>query len=289
MGALFDIVKETAAEYGKDNGPLLAAALAYFSVFSLAPLLLVLTSVLIFVGAGDAQTAIMDEVRNLFGESGAELVDDMIQGQAERGGGILAAIVGGAALLVGATTLFAQLERALNIIWGVRPEATSTLGGAKHVVMQRVRSLGLILVISLLVLLAVFLSTYVSAAIAAAAEQLPGGGVLIGWLNRLFTLALLAVVFVVVFTLLPNAHAPRGPVLVGAVVTSVLFVLASWAFGIYVTNVAIASAYGAAGSLVVLLLWVFLSAHTVLIGAEVTKVMARRRGDHSGIQSASEA
>jgi len=286
---VFDDVRETLRAYGNDNASLLAAALAYYSVFSLAPLLLVLTSVLVFVGAGDAQAAIMDEVRNLFGASGAELIDDMIRSQAERGGGTLAAVVGGVALLVGATTLFAQLERALNIIWGVEPELGSTLGGAKHILMQRVRSLGLIAAIGLLVLLAVFLSTYVSAAIAAAAEQLPGGGVLFTWLNRIVALALLAVVFAVVFTLLPNATVPRRAVLLGAPVTAALFVLASWAFGLYVTHVAIASAYGAAGSLVALLLWVFISAHTVLLGAEFTKVVARRHGDEVGIRRASDA
>lgn len=283
------IIKETLGEYGKDNAPLLAAALAYFSVFSLAPLLLVLTSALVFVGAGDAQAALMDEVRNLFGSSGAELIDSMIKGQAERGGGTLAAVVGGIALLVAATTLFAQLERVLNIMWGVQPEASSTLGSAKHVVMQRVRSLGLIAVIGLLMLLAVFLSTYVSAAISGATEQLWGGGVILTWLNRLVALALLAVAFGVVFTLLPNATVPRRAVVVGAAVTAVLFVLGSWAFGIYVTNVAIASAYGAAGSLVVLLLWVFISAHTVLFGAELTKVVARRQGDEVGIEPYADA
>lgn len=286
---MFDIVKQTLREYGEDKAPLLAAALAYFSVFSLAPLLLVLTSVLIFVGAGDAQATVMDLIRDRVGESGAELIEDMIESQAERGGGILATIIGTVALLVGATTLFAQLERALNIIWGVEPEPDSTLGSAKHMAMQRVRSLGLILVIGVLLLLAVFLSTFLSAAIGAATEQLPGGGVIYVWLNRLFVLAVLAVVFAIVFTLLPNASVPKRAVLIGAPVTAVLFVLASWAFGIYMTNVAIESAYGAAGSLVALLLWVFISAHAVLLGAEFTQVVARREDDAHGVQRASEA
>ena len=281
---MFDIVKQTLREYGEDKAPLLAAALAYYSVFSLAPLLLVLTSVLVFVGAGEAQTTVMDLIRDRVGDNAAALIDDMIQSQAERGGGILATIIGTVALLVGATTLFAQLERALNIIWDVEPEPDSALGSAKHLAMQRVRSLGLILMIGVLLLLAVFLSTYLSAAIGAATEQLPGGGVIFVWLNRLFVLSVLAVVFGIVFTLLPNASVPRRAVLIGAPVTAVLFVLASWAFGIYVTNVAIESAYGAAGSLVALLLWVFISAHAVLLGAEFTQVVARREDEEHGVR-----
>jgi membrane protein len=286
---VFDIVKETLRTYGERKAPLLAAALAYYSVFSLAPLLLVLTSVLIFVGAGDAQTTVIDVVSERFGESVAELIHDMIQSQAERGGGIWATIIGTIALLVGATTLFAQLERALNIIWDTEPDPDSALGSAKHLAMQRVRSLGLILLIGVLLLLAIFLSTYVSAAIGAATEQLPGGGVIWVWLNRLFALAVLAVVFGIVFTLLPNASVPKRAVLIGAPVTAVLFVLASWAFGIYMTNVAIESAYGAAGSLVALLLWVFISAHAVLLGAVFTKVVAQREDEEHGVRRPSEA
>jgi membrane protein len=286
---MLEILKETVGEYGEDNAPLLAAALAYFSVFSLAPLLLIVITVLVFLGATGAQDTIMREIQNVFGAEGAQLVEGMIESQAERGGGTLAAIIGTLALIVGATTLFAQLERALNIIWGVEPELDSKLGSAKHLVMQRVRSLGLILAIGLLLVIAFFLSTFVSAALSAVGENLPGGAAIWQWLNRLVAFAVLALVFAIVFTLLPNATVPRKAVLIGAPVTAALFVLGTWLFGIYVSNVAVDSAYGAAGSLVVLLLWVYISAQTVLIGAEFTQVLARRVGDERGIRRPSAA
>ncbi len=281
---MLEILRETASEYGKDNAPLLAAALAFFSLFSLAPLLLILTSALVFLGATDALDAILREGRDLFGAGGAELIEDMLEGQSDHRGGTLAAIIGGVVLLVGATTLFAQLERALNIIWGVQPKPEGALRSARHLLTQRARSLGLIAVIALLLLLAVFLSTYVSAVLAGLAEQVPGGTTVWQWLNRLGAFAVLSVVFAIVLTLLPNASVPRLAVLVGAPVTAALFVLGTWLFGIYVSTVAIDSAYGAAGSLVVLLLWVYVSAHTVLLGAEFTKVLARRVGGQGGIE-----
>lgn len=281
---MFEVLRETAAEYGAHNAPLLAAALAFFSLFSLAPLLLILTSVLVFLGATDAIDAVMGEVRGLFGAGGADLIEDMIEGQADHGGGTLAAVLGTVAMIVGATTLFAQLERALNIVWGVEPELQGALRNARHLLTQRARSLGLIATIGLLMLLAAFLSTYVSAVLAGLAEQVPGGTTLWQWLNRLGAFAILAAAFAIVFTLLPNASVPRLAVLGGAAVTAGLFVSASWLFGVYVSNVAIDSAYGAAGSLVVLLLWVYVSAHTVLLGATFTKALARRVGDGHGIE-----
>ena len=290
---MLETIKETVAAtvraYGDEHTPLLAAALAYFSVFSLAPLLLVLTTVLVFLGATDAKEAVMHEIEQRFGAGGVDVLEDMIASQAERGSGTIAAIVAAVALLVGATTLFAQLERALNIVWGVQPKVGGALGGVKHLLMQRVRSLALILAIGTLLLVAVFLSTYVSAALAGIADGLPGGGAVWAWLNRLGAFALLASAFAIVFTLLPNAVVPRTAVAIGAPVTAALFTLGSWLFGLYVSNVAVGNAYGAAGSLVVVLLWVFVSAHTVLFGATFTKVVAQRVGDERDPLRSSEA
>ena len=278
------ILKETAQAYGEDNAPLLAAALAYFSVFSLAPLLLIVITVLVFFGAGDAQGAILEQVQSTVGAEGARLVESMIEGQAERGGGLLAMATSILVLFVAATTLFAQLERALNIIWKVEPKSETRLGGVKHLLMARVRSLGLILAIGLLFLIALFLTTVVRAIVSAVGEALPGGTAVWLMLNRGVAFAALVLVFGLVFTLLPNARAPWRAVAAGALTTAALFVVGSWAFGIYIANVAIDSAYGAAGSLVVLLLWVYVSAQVVLIGGELTQVLARRWGGDEALQ-----
>ncbi|MBA2666701.1 MAG: YihY/virulence factor BrkB family protein [Trueperaceae bacterium] len=276
---MLEVVKQTFAEYGDDKVPLLAAALAYFSVFSLAPLLIILITVLVFFGAGDAQDMILEQVQETVGEDAAGMVESMIENRREEGGGTLATIAGVVVLLFASTTLFAQLKTALNIIWKSEPESETKLGGVKNLVMARVRSLGLIIAIGVLLLLAFLLSTVVSAVINATGDALPGGPGLWLNLNRLVAFAALVGVFALVFKVLPNAEVPWRAVLVGATVTAALFVFGSWAFGIYMSTVAVESAYGAAGSLVVLLLWIYFSAQIVLLGGEFTHVYARRKLD----------
>jgi len=280
---MLEIIKRTVQAYGEDNAPLLAAALAFFSVFSLAPLLVVLIALLVFFGAGEAQTTLLGLVEDVVGEQGAATVATMIESQARAGGGVVATATSVALLLLGATTLFAQIQRVLNVVWGTRPEHDSTLASAKHLVVTRLWSLGLIAAIGGLLLVAFLLTTVVGAAVTAAGDALPGGALLWRTLNRLVAFAALVLVFALLFKLLPNAHVPWRATWIGATVTALLFVVASWLFGIYIANVAVASAYGAAGSLVVLLLWIYVSAHTLIFGAELTQVLAGRLPGVDGI------
>ncbi len=267
-------IKASMQRYTDANGPLLAAALAYFSVFSLAPLLIIVIAVLVFFGAGDAKETVLGIVSGVVGEQGAEMVGTMIEGQAHQGGGVLATVASVGILLFAATTLFFQLKRVLDILWGTAPEPDSALGGAKAMALARAQALGLVLGIGLLLLLALFFSTVVSAAISAAADLLPGGPGPWRLLNRVIAFGALALAFGLTFRLLPRATAPWRAIVIGSLLTAALFVLVSWLFGIYITTVAVAGAYGAAGSLVVLLLWVFFSAQVVLIGASLTRTLA---------------
>jgi membrane protein len=278
---MLEVIQRTVKKYGDANAPLLAAALAYFSVFSLAPLLVIVIAVLVFFGAGDAQATILGVISDVVGEEGAEMIGTMIEGQAAQGGGVVATITGVAILLFASTTLFAQLKRALDILWGTEPEHGSRLGGAKALVRTRLKSFGLVLGIGVLLLLAFFLSTIVSAAIAAAGDVLPGGAGVWLMLNRLVAFGALVLVFALTFQLLPNASTPWVPIWIGAAVTAGLFVLGTWLFGIYIAHVAIEGAYGAAGSLVVLLLWVYISAQVVLVGAALTRTLWLRREERS--------
>jgi membrane protein len=280
---MLQVLRRTVQAYGEDNAPLLAAALAYFSVFSLAPLLVVLIALLVFFGAGEAQATVLRLVADVVGEQGAAIVRTMIESQASAGGGVVATATGAVVLLFGATTLFAQVQRVLNVVWGTRPEHDSKLASAKHLVVTRLRSLALIGAIGALLLVALLLTTVVSAAVAASGDALPGGVPVWRTLNRLVAFAVLVLVFALVFKLLPNAHVPWRATWIGAAATALLFVVASWLFGLYIANVAVASAYGAAGSLVVLLLWVYVSAQTLLFGAELTQVLAQRLPGAEGI------
>lgn len=281
---MVDILKRTAQEYGSDNVPLLAAALAYFSVFSLAPLLVIVIAVLVFFGAGGAQDTVMNVVEQAVGQQGATMVETMIESQEESGGGIVATVVGVVVLVFAATTLFAQLEKALGIIWKFEPETTSRLGTVRNIAMTRLRSLGLILAIGVLLLIAFVLSTFVSAALEAAGDALPGGVAMWSWLNRIVAFAALVTVFALVYKLLPRPEVPWKAVWIGASVTAAIFVGGTWLFGVYISNFAIASAYGAAGSLVVLLLWVYVSAQITLLGGELTYVLSRRLQGLDGIE-----
>ena len=268
------IIEASLKRFTDGNGPLLAAALAYFSVFSLAPFLVIVIAVLVFFGAGDAQTTVLAIVADVVGEEGARLVGTMIEGQARQGGSVFATVSSVVILLFAATTLFFQLKRALDLLWGTVPAPESALGGAKALAWARVKALGLLLAVGLLLLLALFLSTVVSAAISAARDVLPGGQAPWRTLNRLVAFGALASVFGLTFRLLPNATAPWRAITIGSLLTAALIVLFTWLFGIYIANVALAGAYGAAGSLVVLLLWVFFSAQVVLIGASLTRTLA---------------
>jgi membrane protein len=278
---MLELLKQTVKEYGEDDVPIRAAALAYFSVFSIAPLLVLLIAVLVFVGAGDAQGTVLGLVEEAVGEDAAEAVAGMIETQQEQGmgGGIIATVIGIVVLLFAATTLFHQLKNALNHIWGVAPETSSALGGVMQLVKARLMSLGLILGIGALLLLALIGTTIVGAVVNAIGDDLPGGPGLWLMLNYIVGFAVLVGVFLLVFMLLPNAEVPWQPGLIGAVVTAVLFVIGTVLFGIYISNVAVADTFGAAGSLVVLLLWVYFSSQIVLFGGEFTQVLARRRYD----------
>ena len=267
-------IKASMKRYTDANGPLLAAALAYFSVFSLAPLIIIVIAVLVFFGAGDAQETVLGMVSQVVGEQGANMVGTMIEAQAHQGGGVVATVTSVAILLFAATTLFFQLKRVLDILWGTAPEPESALGGAKAMALARAQALGLVLGIGLLLLLALFFSTVVSAAITAAADLLPGGPAPWRMLNRVIAFGALVLAFGFAFRLLPAAAAPWRAIVIGSLVTAALFVLFTWLFGFYISTVAVAGAYGAAGSLVVLLLWVFFSAQVVLIGASLTRTLA---------------
>lgn len=260
--------------YSDANGPLLAAALAYFSVFSLAPFLVIVIAVFVFFGAGNAQGTVLAIVSQVVGEEGAAIVRTMIDGQARQGGGAFATVTSVAIVLFAATTLFFQLKRTLDTLWGTATEPKPGLGGVKALVSARARALGLILSIGLLLLLALFLSTVVSTAISAVGDVLPGGPGPWRTLNLLVAFGALVVVFGLTFRLLPNATAPWRAIAIGSLVTAALVVLFTWLFGVYISSVAVAGAYGAAGSLVVLLLWVFFSAQVVLVGASVTRTLA---------------
>ena len=271
---MFGLLKATFQEWGEDKVPLLAAGLAYYTLFSIAPLLLILVGALgLILGENAAQSAVMDQISNNLGPQATEAIQGILENATAGGGGLLAAIIGAVALIIGATTVLAQLQIAMNLIWGVKPDPEQ--GNAfKRMVLVRAVSLAMILVIGFLLLVSFLLSAFLGAAVDTIAVP--------GWLYEIVdfvaSFAVITLLFALMFKYIPDARIAWRDVWVGALVTGVLFTLGKFAVSLYVGRTAVGSTYGAAGSLVIVLLWVYFSAQIFLLGAEFTQVYARRRG-----------
>lgn len=274
---MMQLLKQTFGEWRRDDVGVLAASLAYYAIFSLAPMLIIVIAVLTFFGRGDAQMAIMARIQGVAGQEAAELVRSMIENRQATGGNVLATVVGLGLVLIGATGVVSQLQNALNVIWNVKVDPERS--GLRHMLRVRVTSLLLILGVGLLLLAALVGSAILRSLTALARDQVPRIGMLWTVLDPLILIVVSGLVFALVFKFLPDVRIPWRTVVVGGLVTAAVFVIGNWLLSLYLSRGAVASAYGAAGALVAILLWVFVSSQIVLIGAEFTKVYARRVGD----------
>jgi membrane protein len=267
LGRLF---RDAAGEWMKDDVPQLAAALAYYTTFSLAPLLVIAISTAgLLFGEEAAQGRIVGQLAGLVGPRGGEAIEAMIASAQRPSSGIVAGIVGVATLLLGASGVFGQLRESLNRIWDVpsRPFRWMSLVTDRLAAFAMVLAIGFLLVVSLLL-------SAVLSAVAEMARSGEGFWSLVGALNFVVWLGLVVLLFALIYRFVPDARLPWRHVLAGAVVAGVLFSLGKWAIGFYLGHSAVASAFGAASSLVVLLVWVYYSAQILLFGAEVAHVGA---------------
>ena len=276
---VISILKQTFSEWMEDRAPTLGAALAYYTVFSLAPLLIIAISIAGFVfGTEAAQGQIFDQLRGLIGDESGRAVQDMVQSASTRPAtGLVSALIGFVALLFGASGVFGQLQTSLNAIWGVQPKPGRGLLG---IVQDRILSFGFILVVGFLLLVSLLLT----AAIAFVGQWFggmgPGMEALSQILNSVLSLVVITLLFAMVFKFLPDAKIAWHDVWIGAFITAVLFTVGKFALGLYLGKSGVASTYGAAGSLIVLLVWVYYSSQIVFFGAEFTQVYANRFGSH---------
>ena len=276
MGATVAIAKDTFAAYNEDKVPRLGAALAYYTLFSLAPLLMIVIAVASVIFGQDAAAGrIAGEIQGLVGEKGAEAIQAMLQNAStEKASGIIATIVGLATLLFGASGVFGELQDALNTIWGVKPREGR---GLFDMVKDRFFSFAMVLGIVFLLLV----SLVVSAALAAL-DKFGSGRVpslMMHSLDLVVSVAVVALLFAMIFKILPDVRIAWRHVWIGAFATSVLFTLGKILIGLYLGRSSVASAFGAAGSLVVVLVWIYYSAQILFLGAEITKAYTRR---HAG-------
>lgn len=276
-------LRETFEEWKQDNALQWGAALAYYAALSMAPLLLILTSVAGAVYSRQAAASrLADRLETWAGPEAAQMITAILENASRPGSGSLAALLGFAFLLLGASGLFTQLKGALDHFWGFEASADSEDEGLEETlrakVMERLLAFGMVLVLGLLVLTAMLSSTLVSALATFARDLLPFGAWAARGIQLGFSLLLLTVAVALLFKILPSVQVAWRDVWVGAVATAVLFVLGQWLLGFYLSHGGVGSAYGAAGSLVVLLVWIYYSAQILFFGAELTQVWARRYG-----------
>jgi membrane protein len=281
LKAGWELLKLTVAEWTNDNAFELSAALAFYTIFSIAPVLLIAVGVAsFFLAPGTATDQIVDEMDKMIGAQGANAVKQVIESSRGFGKGIWAVSVGVVTLITGATAVFGELQSALNQIWDVK--AKPDRGMIMSFVVDRVRSFSIAICVGFMLLVSLVISAVISGLQNYMNHWLPG----IPWVwqtaNIVSSFLVIAVLFAMIYKFLPDVVISWKDVWIGAAVTALLFSAGKYLIGIYLGRTATTSAFGAAGSLVVLLFWVYYSALISFLGAEFTQVYARRYGP--GIQ-----
>ncbi len=272
---VIDLFKQTVQEWLDDDAPQLGAALAYYSVFSLAPMVLLLIAVIGILFRNDpvgAWSRITEQMSYFLDKSAIEMVQQIARQVATPTKSALGGTIGFALALFGASGVFGQLQAALNTIWGVKAKPGRSIW---RFVRSRFLSFALIAGIGFLLLVSLVIETGIKALSHYLQSVLPGALTVIIPVYLTFDLVIVTAVFTMIFKILPNATTRWRDVWIGAVLTAILFLIGKWALGIYLGSGTAASAYGAASSLITLLLWIYYSSQILLFGAEFTQVYAR--------------
>jgi membrane protein len=273
------LMKRTAKEWKSDRVPQIGAALAYYTTVSMAPLLLVAVGVAsLWFDRKAATEGILAQLTSLLGPSGAEAAAMVLGSATEGHHGLIPTIIGVVALVAGSTTVFVQMQDALNTIWDAEPPKRA---GWLSMVRIRFISFAMVLATGFLLLVSLVLSAVLSAIGAGIGDAFALSGVLLRVLDISASIAVVTALFALLYKVLPDVKIAWGDVWIGALVTSVLFNVGKLAIGVYLGNSSVGSAYGAAGSLVVMLVWIYYSAQIVLFGAEFTQVYAKSHGSHA--------
>ncbi|MEJ2348922.1 MAG: YihY/virulence factor BrkB family protein [Anaerolineales bacterium] len=273
---ILSLLKETFQEWSEDKASRLAAALSYYAIFSLAPLLIIAIAIAgFFLGRSNVRQEILLQIQGLVGEGGAKFVGNLIENASRPGASMVAAIIGVVTLLLGASGVYGQLQNALNTIWEVEPKPGS---GILRTLIDRFLSFTMVLGTGFLLLISMFATTALSIISGFFRHLLPGTEILWQIINGVASFAIITLLFAIIFKVLPDVRIEWNDVWVGAAVTAVLFTIGKFVIGFYLGNRSVSSAYGAAGSLVAILLWIYYSAQILFFGAEFTQVYARHYG-----------
>ena len=268
------LLKDSASAWLADEAPSLGAALAFYTIFSLAPVLMIVTAMAGWAfGEGAAESQVLQDIRVLAGHNGARVIGVVIDAATKSVHLRVASFLGIGTLLIAASGTFLELQTALNKIWKVKRRPCSIV---VHIVRRRLLSFGLVLATGLLLLLSLIFSAGLAAVGHMTGHSLPTVGLLLRSADFLLSLAIITLLFATLFKILPDAPVSWGHAWIGAVVTSLLFMVGKTLIGLYLGRSTFASAYGAAGSVVILLVWIYCSAQILLFGAEFTHLYATR-------------
>ncbi len=272
----FKLLKQAFQEWQQDQASLLAAALAYYTVFSITPLLVIAIAIAGAVfGQDTARREILEQINGLVGEQGAQAIEMALANADQPQLSSAASIISVVVLLIGASGVFAQLQQALNTVWNVKTKPDAGIG---EFIRKRLLSFGMVLTIGFLLLVSLIISAMLSGISKLEINLLPGFTILWQLLNLAISFGFISLLFALIYKYLPDVKIRWQDVWVGAIITALLFTLGKFLIGLYLGRGSFASSYGAAGSLIVFLAWVFYSAQILLFGAEFTQVYARKYG-----------
>src|SRR5919106_4223609 len=283
---VWQFVKQTVTQWFEDDPFQLAAALSYYTLFSLAPLLIIVIAVAGFAfGREAAQNQIVETLQGMIGQESAQAIQGMIQNASNKPKtGMISTVIGIIALLIGAGGVVGQLQTSLNTIWGVAPKPGQGIWGF---VRQRFVSFAMILGIAFLLLVSLAVSALLSGLTQLMGTLLGGAAVVAHLLDIVVSFVFVTALFAMIYKILPDARIQWRDVWVGAALTSFLFTVGKFLIGLYLGSSGVTSTYGAAGSLITVLLWVYYSSLIFFLGAEFTQVYAREYG--SGVVPAENA
>jgi membrane protein len=284
---IVSLIMNTIKEWREDQAPRLAAALAYYTTFSLAPVLVIAIAFAGMLGGrAAAEGLVMDQVQDLVGVEGREFVQDMIKNASRTSTGIAASILGGVTLLFGALGAFNELQNALDRIWDVKPKPlTGWTGRVRKFIFARLLSFSMVLGIGFLLLV----SLVFSAALAALRDYVATipvvPQIILQVLHLLVSFLLITFLFAMIFKYVPDVKIPWRYVWPGAALTAIFFTLGKYLIGLYLGTSEVGSTFGAAGSLALIMIWIYYSSQILFLGAEFTQVFANRNGPrNSGVE-----
>ena len=274
LGTVWSALKETFNDYIEDAALSRGAAIAYYTVLSIGPVLVICIAIagLVF-GQEAAQGAIVGQLQGLMGDQAAELIQTTIKSASNKSSGIIATIIGLVTLLITASGVFGEMQYALNVIWKAEPR-----GGLSTILKARAASLGLVAALGFLLMVSLVLSAALHALGTYVNSVLPGAEFLLQALNFVISLAMISVLFAAIYKILPDRQLQWRDVAVGAIATAVMFTIGKTLIGLYIGSSSVASSYGAAGAFVIVLVWIYYSSQIFLLGAEFTKVWAAHHG-----------